>query len=168
LAAKHGLRRFGFHGINYAHVSRVVAAHLRTTPQQLRLIVCHLGNGASVTRIEHGRSVETSMGTTPLEGLVMGSRAGDIDAGIVLHLLQSGEFNAESLDDLLNRASGLVGMTGTQDFAAIEQRAADGDESCRLAITLYAHRIRKYIGAYAAVMGGVDAIVYPLQLSTSS
>jgi acetate kinase len=108
------------------------------------------------------------MGMTPLEGLVMGSRAGDIDAGIVLRLLNSGEFNAESLDDLLNRSSGLVGMTGTQDFAAIQQRAADGDESCRLAITLYAHRIRKYIGAYAAVMGGVDAIVFTAGVGENS
>jgi acetate kinase len=168
LVAKHGLRRFGFHGINYAHVVRVVAVHLCTSAQQLRLVVCHLGNGASVTAIEHGRSVETSMGMTPLEGLVMGSRAGDIDAGIVLRLLNSGEFNAESLDDLLNRSSGLVGMTGTQDFAAIQQRAADGDESCRLAITLYAHRIRKYIGAYAAVMGGVDAIVFTAGVGENS
>jgi acetate kinase len=168
LAAKHGLRRFGFHGINYAHVARAVAAHLRTSSQQLRLIACHLGNGASVTAIEHGKSVETSMGMTPLEGLMMGSRAGDLDAGIVLNLLQSGEFNAESLDDLLNRASGLVGMTGSNDFAAIERRAADGDESCRLAIALYAHRIRKYIGAYAAVMGGVDAIVFTAGVGENS
>jgi acetate kinase len=168
LAAKHGLRRFGFHGINFAHVMHVVATHLRTSPQQLRLVVCHLGNGASIAAIEHGKSVDTSMGMTPIEGLVMGSRAGDLDVGIVLQLLKSGEFNAETLDDLLNRESGLVGLTGTQDFAAIQQRAADGDESCRLAITLYAHRIRKYIGAYAAVMGGVDAIVFTAGVGENS
>ena len=137
-----------------------VATFLRTSPEQLRIVSCHLGNGASVAAIEYGRSVETSMGFTPLEGLVMGTRGGDVDPGIVLHLIQSGEFDVAKLERLLNKESGLLGLTGTFDFAEIEQRAAQGDEECRLAITLYAHRIRKYIGAYAAVMGGVDAIVF--------
>lgn len=160
VAEKYGLRRYGFHGINHAHVAQATASFLKTTPQSLRIISCHLGNGASVAAIEHGNSVETSMGMTPLEGLMMGSRAGDVDAGILLHLLQSGDFDGAKLDRMLNKESGLVGFAGTFDFRAIEERAAAGDEGCRQAITLYAHRIRKYVGAYAAVMGGVDAIVF--------
>jgi len=160
LALRHGLRRFGFHGINHAHVMHAVASHFRASPQQLRIVSCHLGNGASVAAVEYGRSVETSMGMTPLEGLMMGTRSGDIDPGILIHLLKSGDFDAESLDRLLNTQSGLWGLTGTIDFEKIERLAGEGDEQCRLAITLYAHRVRKYIGAYAAVMGGVDAIAF--------
>ncbi len=154
-----GLRRYGFHGISHAHVARTVAEQLRQPVQQLRIISCHLGNGASVAAIEYGRSIDTSMGMTPLEGLMMGTRAGDIDAGILLHLLRRGH-DVERLDALLNRESGLAGLTGTNDARVIQERAAGGDEACRLALTLYAHRLRKYIGAYAAVMGGVDAIAF--------
>jgi acetate kinase len=139
---------------------RAGAQFLRRSPQQLRIVSCHLGNGASVAAIEYGRSVETSMGMTPLEGLVMGTRAGDLDPGVLLHLLRDGGFDAQRLDDLLNRDSGLKGLTGTNDVRDIEQRAAAGDEAARAALTLYAHRARKYIGAYAAMMGGVDAIVF--------
>ena len=154
-----GIRRFGFHGTSHAHVASATAAYLRTEPQRLRIVSCHLGNGASVTAIEYGRSVETSMGMTPLEGLVMGTRAGDLDPGVILQLMREG-MNVDELDRLLNKRSGLAGLTGTNDMREIEQRAAQGDEACRLAITLYAHRVRKYIGAYAAVMGGVDAIAF--------
>ena len=160
LSRAHGLYRVGFHGINHAHVLRATAERLRTPPTQLRIVACHLGNGASVAAIEWGRSVETSMGMTPLEGLVMGTRSGDLDPGIALKLLQAGDFDAARLDELLNVQSGLHGLCGTSDFAAIEQRAADGDEDCRRAIAIYAHRVRKYIGAYAAVMGGIDAIAF--------
>src|SRR5690606_30341790 len=147
LARRHGLRRFGFHGISHQHVATSVAAWMRTAPQALRVISCHLGNGASVAAVEYGRSVETSMGMTPLEGLVMGSRPGDIDPGILLKLLDSGEYDAEGLGRLLNNESGLMGLTGTNDMREIERRAAEGDESCRLAINLFTHRLRKYIGA---------------------
>jgi len=160
LTARLGIRRFGFHGASHAHVTAAVAAHLQTTPQSLRIISCHLGNGASISAIEYGRSVETSMGMTPMEGLVMGSRAGDIDPGVLLHLLQSNEFDVAELDELLNSKSGLVGLTDTNDMREIEQRAAAGDEPSRLAIAVYAHRVRKYIGAYTAVMGGVDVIAF--------
>jgi len=160
LSARHGIRRFGFHGINHAHVMRAVADFLRRPAQQLRIVSCHLGNGASVAAVEYGRSVDTSMGMTPLEGLVMGSRAGDLDPGVLLHLWRSGEYDLPRLDALLNRESGLSGLTGTNDVRAIETRAAAGDEAARLALTLFAHRVRKYIGAYAAVMGGVDAIAF--------
>jgi len=155
-----GLRRFGFHGTSHSHVARAVADELGSEVQSPRIVSCHLGNGASITAIEDGRSVETSMGMTPLEGLVMGSRSGDIDPGILLRLLESGHYDVQSLDTLLNKQSGLKGMTGTNDFREIDARAALGDEDCRLAIAVYAHRIRKYVGAYAAVMGGVDAIAF--------
>jgi acetate kinase len=152
-----GIRRFGFHGINHAHVASSVASYLRSDP---RIICCHLGNGASVTAIEDRRSVDTSMGMTPLEGLVMGTRAGDVDPGVLLQLFRSGEFNVEQLDELLNKGSGLKGLTGSNDMREIEKRASAGDEDCRRAITLYAYRIRKYIGAYAAAMGGVDVVAF--------
>lgn len=157
---KLGIRRFGFHGTSHAHVANAVAKYLRADPHALRVISCHLGNGASVTAIEYGRSIETSMGMTPLEGLIMGTRAGDLDPGVLLELMRRGNLDVDALDTLLNRRSGLNGLTGTNDMREIEQRAAAGDESCRLAITLYSHRVRKYIGSYAAVMGGVDVIAF--------
>ena len=158
LRVGHGIRRFGFHGISHADVMNRVAARLRVPPQELRIVSCHLGNGASVAAIEYGRSVETSMGMTPLEGLVMGSRAGDIDPGVVLELLRTSD--REKVEQLLMHRSGLVGLTGTNDMRQIEQRAGQGDESCRLALGVYAHRVRKYIGAYAATMGGIDVIAF--------
>jgi acetate kinase len=145
-----GIRRFGFHGINHANV----AAHFRSE----RVVSCHLGNGASVAAIERGRSVETSMGLTPLEGLVMGTRGGDLDPGVVLELMRTRDRAA--LDHLLNTDAGLKGLTGTHDMREVERRAAAGDEDCRLAIDIYVHRIRKYIGAYVATLGGVDVIAF--------
>lgn len=153
-----GIRRFGFHGISHSHVMDRIAAAMGADARDLRIVSCHLGNGASVTAVEYGRSVETSMGMTPLEGLVMGTRAGDIDPGVLLELLHT--HDRDALESLLTRKSGLVGLTGTNDMRAVEQRAAEGDEECRLALNLYAHRVRKYIGAYAATMGGVDAIAF--------
>jgi acetate kinase len=155
-----GIRRYGFHGISHAHVMQSVATQLRVEARKLRIVSCHLGNGASAAAIEHGRSVDTSMGMTPLEGLVMGTRAGDLDPGVLLHLLHSKAVDAQALDDVLNGKSGMQGLTGTHDMREIERRASGGDETCQMAIAIYAHRVRKYIGAYAAVMGGVDAIAF--------
>lgn len=155
-----GVRRYGFHGISHAHVMRMVAACMGRAAEELRIVSCHLGNGASVAAIEQGRSVETSMGMTPLEGLVMGTRGGDMDPGALLHLLQAGGMSAAELDVMLNRESGLKGLTGSNDMREIERRAGQGDHGCELALQLYAHRVRKYIGAYTAVMGGVDAIAF--------
>lgn len=160
LCKRLGIRRYGFHGTSHAHVMNSAAAYLQQQPQQLRIISCHLGNGASVAAIEYGRSVETSMGMTPLEGLVMGTRCGDVDPGVLLRIQQVGGMSAEALARLLNNESGLQALAGTSDLGSIEQRAAAGEESCRLALTLYSHRVRKYIGAYAAVMGGVDIIAF--------
>jgi acetate kinase len=164
---QHGLRRYGFHGISHQHVMMSVAEHFCTKPDALRVISCHLGAGASVAAIESGRSVDTSMGMTPLEGLVMASRVGDVDAGIILQLVRTG-LNADQLDELLNRRSGLVGLTGVSDMRAVQARAEAGDQACNLAIALYAYRVRKYIGAYAATMGGVDVIAFTAGIGENS
>lgn len=161
LCEKHGLRRYGFHGPSHHFVAKRAAEHLEADLRDLRLVTCHLGNGCSVAAVEHGHSVETSMGMTPLEGLVMGRRSGDVDPGLLLTLMRKEGLTPDELDDLLNRRSGLDGISGVgRDMRDIEARAAEGDERCRLAIQVFAHRVRKYIGAYAAVMGGVDAIVF--------
>jgi acetate kinase len=135
----------------------------------LRIITCHLGNGCSIAAVEYGRSVETSMGMTPLEGLVMGTRSGDLDPGLMVELMRSEGLDADGLDTLLNRRSGLAGLSGVgNDLRDIEAGAAEGHEGCRLAIQVFAHRLRKYIGAYAAVMGGVDAIVFTAGIGENS
>ena len=161
LAKAHGIRRYGFHGTSHAWVAQRAAAFLGEPVEVLRIITCHLGSGASVAAVEYGRSVETSMGMTPLEGLVMGTRSGDVDPGALLHLMRAESLDADGLDALLNERSGLAGLSGVgSDLRDIEARAAEGDDACRLATRVFAHRLRKYIGAYAAVMGGVDAIVF--------
>lgn len=154
------LRRYGFHGTSHQYVAARAAEFLEADFRDLRLITCHLGNGCSVAAVEYGTSVETSMGFTPLEGLVMGTRCGDLDPGIVLELLRSGSWSIDELDTLLNKESGLKGLSGaTNDMRDILAKAADGDDAAQLAVAVFSHRLRKYIGAYAAVMGGVDAIV---------
>ena len=147
-----GVRRYGFHGISYSYVSSRVDAK--------RHIVCHLGNGASVCAIHDGRSVETSMGFTPMEGLVMGTRAGDLDPGVILYLLRRGKSEQE-LDDLLNHRCGLLGVSGRSgDVRELESAARRGDEAAALALEMFAYRVTKYIGAYATVLGGVDAVTF--------
>ncbi len=161
VAERHGIRRFGFHGISHEYAAGIAAEFLERPLNELRLITLHLGNGTSACAVEFGRSTETSMGNTPLEGLVMGTRSGDVDAGVLLSLLRSGEFTVDELDDLLNNKSGLLGLSGMgNDLREIQQAASDGDSRARLAINVFVHRARKYIGAYAAAMGGVDAIVF--------
>jgi acetate kinase len=161
LNAEFGLRRFGFHGISHAYLARRAAAALGRDPASVALVTCHLGNGCSMSAVEGGRSVETSMGLTPLEGLVMGTRSGDVDPGLLIFLMREAGLDADALDELLNRRSGLAGLSGAgNDMREIEARAARGDSASRLAIEVFAHRARKYIGAYAAVLGRVDAIVF--------
>ena len=160
VATEHNIRRYGFHGISHEYASGIAAHFLQRPIEELRIITLHLGNGASACAVEYGRSSETSMGNTPLEGLVMGSRAGDVDAGVLLSLLRRG-FDVNALDDVLNKKSGLAGLSGLgNDLREIETAAAEGNDHARLAINVFAHRARKYIGAYAAAMGGVDAIVF--------
>ena len=154
-----GLRRYGFHGLSHDAATTAAAAWLGVDRASLRIVSCHLGAGGSVTAVEYGRSVDTSMGMTPLEGLVMATRAGDLDAGVLLELLRAGH-TLDDLDRLLHHDAGLAGLTGTADMRAVERRARAGDADCRLALQVYAHRVRKYIGAAAAAMGGVDAIVF--------
>lgn len=160
VAQQFGIRRFGFHGISHEYAAGIAAEFLQRPINELRIITLHLGNGASACAVEYGHSTETSMGSTPLEGLVMGSRAGDVDAGVILTLLRAG-YGVQELDTLLNQKSGLAGVSGLgNDLREIEDAAANGHDRARLAINVFAHRARKYIGAYAAAMGGVDAIVF--------
>ena len=169
LAEKHGVRRFGFHGPSHQYVAERAAGFLGSPIEQLRIITCHLGNGASATAVEYGRSVETSMGMTPLEGLVMGTRSGDVDPGALLHLAREEGLDLDGLDELLNKRSGLAGLSGVgNDLRDIEEGAAQGNERCRAALHALCHRLRKYVGAYAAVMGGVDAIVFTAGIGENS
>jgi acetate kinase len=161
LMDEHGIRRYGFHGMSHQYVAGRAANYLREDYRNLRIISCHLGNGCSVAAIEFGRSIETSMGMTPLEGLVMGTRSGDIDPGIPAYLHQRTGMGVDEIDELLNRESGLKGLSGVgNDMRDILERSGQGDADAQLAIQVYTHRLRKYIGAYAAVMGGVDAIIF--------
>jgi acetate kinase len=160
LAASLKIRRYGFHGISHAYVAQKAADHLECGLGQLRLVTCHLGNGASACAVEFGTSTETSMGMTPLEGLVMGTRCGDIDPAVVIKLLREGGYAPEEVENLLNCRSGLLGLSGIgKDLRDIEAGAAEGNERARLSIAVFAHRVRKYIGAYAAAMGGIDAVI---------
>jgi len=155
------LRRYGFHGISYRYVLDRLLLCLGESGRSARLIICHLGSGASVCAVREGRSVDTSMGFTPLEGLIMGNRSGDVDPGMVLHMLRVGLVTLEQMDDLLNRQSGLLGLSGRSgDVRDLEQAASAGDSGAELALACFAYRVRKYIGAYAAVLGGVDALVF--------
>ena len=169
LAERHGLRRYGFHGTSHKYVAERAAAHLGRSFREVRLITCHLGNGASVCAIDHGRAVDTSMGMTPLEGLVMGTRSGDVDPGLVLHLSTALGMTPARIDDLLNRESGLLGLSGlSKDMRELEQAAAEGHERARLAIAVFCHRVKKYVGAYLAVLGGADALVFTAGIGQGS
>lgn len=166
VAKRHGIRRYGFHGTSYRYVSRAAAEMLGR--EDLRLIVLHLGNGASAAAIRDGRSVDTSMGLTPLEGLVMGTRSGDIDPAIVFHLNRVAGLSVDDLDDLLNRRSGVLGLSGHADMRQVIELVESGDAAATLAFEVYLHRIRHYIGAYAAVLGGLDALVFTAGVGENS
>ncbi len=167
-AAAHGIRRYGFHGTSYRIVSERTAEFLGRPIEQLRLIVLHLGNGASAAAIHGGRSVDTSMGMTPLEGLVMGTRSGDLDPAVLLYLQRNAGLDVDQLDDLLNRRSGLLGLAGRGDMREVLSAAEHGDAAARLAFDVYAHRLRHYIGAYLAVLGGADAVVFTAGVGENS
>ncbi|HZS76150.1 MAG TPA: acetate kinase [Ktedonobacteraceae bacterium] len=155
-----GIRRFGFHGISHQYCSQRAAQILDKDPSELRLITCHLGNGCSLAAILKGKSIETTMGFTPLEGLMMGSRSGSVDPGILLYLLRQKETTPERLDTTLNKESGLKGIAGASDMRQVLQDARDGKELAKLALDMYIHRLRYYIGAMLATLGGVDALVF--------
>lgn len=160
LAAKHRVRRYGFHGTSHKFVSEAAAAFLDRPLGELKQIVFHLGNGASACAIDGGRSVDTSMGMTPLEGLVMGTRSGDLDPAVLFHLHRKAGLGFDELDTLLNRRSGLLGLSGTGDMRDVTEAAGKGDEAAQLALDVTVHRLRHYLGAYLAVLGGLDVVVF--------
>jgi acetate kinase len=161
LYKKYGIRRYGFHGTSHRYVSARACEILGENPVGLKIITCHLGNGASVCAIKDGISVDTSMGFTPVEGLVMGSRSGDIDMGAVTFIMDKEKIGTKSASILFNKHSGLLGISGiSSDSREIREAANKGDERCLLAIKMFDYRVKKYIGAYAAAMGGVDVIVF--------
>lgn len=168
LAARHGIRRYGFHGTSYQYVSHAAAELLGRPLEETRMVVLHLGNGASAAAIRGGRSIDTSMGLTPLEGLVMGTRSGDIDPAIPFHLHRVAGLSVEELDDLLNRRSGLLGLSGHADMREVIAAADASDLAAATALDVYLHRIRHYIGAYAAVLGGLDALVFTAGVGENS
>ncbi|WP_424891236.1 acetate kinase [Streptomyces sp. XH2] len=159
-ADAHMVRRYGFHGTSHAYVSRETAKLLGKDPSEVNVIVLHLGNGASASAVERGRCVDTSMGLTPLEGLVMGTRSGDLDPAVLLHLSRNAGMSTDEIDTLLNKKSGLIGLCGDNDMREIRRRIDEGDEQAQLAFDIYVHRLKKYIGAYYAVLGKVDAVAF--------
>ena len=159
LYKQYGVRRYGFHGTSHRYVSQRVCEFLDVNPKGKRIITCHIGNGASIAAIMDGKCVDTSMGLTPLEGLMMGTRAGDVDGGAITFLAKKLDLDADGMSNLLNKQSGVLGITGeSSDMRDVENAAANGDERAQLALDMYFYRIKKYIGAYAAAMGGVDII----------
>jgi len=158
---KLGIRRYGFHGTSHRYVAAKAAEILGRPAESLKIITCHLGNGASITAVDGGRSVDTSMGFTPLEGLVMGTRCGDIDPALVPYIMERENLSTKQIDAIMNKNSGMLGLTGTSnDMREILAEAGRGGEQHRLAIEIYCYRVRKYIGAYMAALGGVDAVVF--------
>jgi acetate kinase len=160
LAEKWHIRRYGFHGTSHRYVSEKAAAFLERPGDELNQIVLHLGNGASASAIAGGRAVETSMGLTPLEGLVMGTRSGDIDASIVSYLHREAGMSVEDIESMLNQHSGLLGLAGERDFRRLREMIESGDDTAKLAYDVFIHRLRKYVGAYLAVLGHTDAISF--------
>lgn len=155
------IRKYGFHGISHYFVSHEAATMLGRPVDELKLITCHLGNGSSVTAIDHGRSVDTSMGFTPLEGLPMGTRCGDIDPAVPLYIMGKEELNLQQINALLNKHSGVLGISGvSNDFRTLEEEAAKGDKRATLALEVFCYRLKKYIGSYIAAMNGADVIVF--------
>ncbi|MCS7043900.1 MAG: acetate kinase [Bryobacteraceae bacterium] len=155
------IRRYGFHGTSHRYVSARAAELLGRAPEECRLITCHLGNGCSICAVDGGRAVDVSLGFTPVEGLVMGTRCGDIDPGVVFHLMRARGMSVDEVEELFIRRSGLLGLSGrSNDMRDLVQAAAAGDARARLAIDVFCYRAKKYIGAYWAVLGGADAIVF--------
>jgi acetate kinase len=156
-----GIRRYGFHGISVQYSTRRAAELLQAPTNSLRLIVCHLGNGASVTAVAGGKSVDTSMGFTPLEGIMMGTRSGSVDPGILVHVIRRNGYTADQIDNILNRQSGLLGVSGVSgDMREILEAIEKGNERARLAYQIYAHRLTREIGSMLAVLGGVNALIF--------
>lgn len=169
LYEKYALRRYGFHGTSHKYVAQRAADIMDEHMTNLRIITCHLGNGASIAAVKYGKCIDTSMGYTPLEGLVMGTRSGEIDPAIIPFLMEKENLNAKEIDEYLNKKSGILGISGiSSDFRDVEQAASEGNERAQLAIDIFAYKVKKYIGSYVAAMGGVDAIVFTAGLGENS
>jgi acetate kinase len=163
LYERHGIRRYGFHGTSHRYVSRRLAALLGRKYEDpgLRLVTCHLGNGCSVAAIRGGRSVDTSMGFTPLEGLVMGTRSGDLDPAILLHVMRKEELGGWETNALLNKHSGLIGLSGlSNDMRTLLEAESSGNDRAKTAVDVFCYRLKKYLGAYMAALGGADAVAF--------
>jgi acetate kinase len=160
LAGKWQIRRYGFHGTSHQYVSEQAAAFLYRPLEELNQIVLHLGNGASASAIADGRPVDTSMGLTPLEGLVMGTRSGDIDPGVIGYLCRAAKMSIDEIESMLNQDSGMLGMAGERDFRRLRQMIQSGDSAAQLAYGVFIHRLRKYVGAYLAVLGRTDVVTF--------
>ncbi len=166
---KYGVRRYGFHGTSHKYVTQRAAKMLGKPASELKIITCHLGNGASITAVKNGKSFDTSMGFTPLEGLIMGTRCGDIDPAIIPFLMNKEGLSLEDINNVMNKKSGVLGISGvSNDFREIEEAAEAGNELAKIALETYSYRVRKYIGAYAAAMNGVDAIVFTAGIGENS
>lgn len=169
LYEKYKIRRYGFHGTSHKYVSQRAAALLGKPAEELKLVCCHLGNGSSLTAVKGGKSIETSMGFTPLQGLLMGTRSGDLDPAIVTFILRKENLTVEQLDDFLNKKCGVLGISGvSSDFRDIEEEADKGNYRAKLALQMFAYEAKKYIGAYAAAMNGVDAVVFTAGIGENS
>ena len=166
---KYGIRKYGFHGTSHKYVASRVAKLLGKPIEDTKIIICHLGNGASICAVDGGKSVDTSMGFTPLPGLVMGTRSGDIDPAIVTFLMEKEGLTAKEVDNILNKKSGVLALSQiSSDFREIEDGIVDGDAACRFTMDVYQHRLTSYIGAYAAIMNGVDAIAFTAGLGENN
>lgn len=170
LYEEHGLRRYGFHGTSHKFIARRAAELLGKPLESLKIVSCHLGNGSSIAAVDGGKSIDTSMGMTPLEGLIMGTRCGDLDPGIMLFLLEQKGLSPAELNQLLNKQSGMLGLAevGSPDLRDIEEAAQKGDSKASQALEAFAYRVRKYIGAYAAAMGGLDALLFSAGIGENS
>lgn len=170
LYRKYGLRRYGFHGTSHKYVSHEAARYLDRDIRDLKIITCHLGNGSSIAAVDRGQCVDTSMGFSPLEGLIMGTRCGDLDPAIVLYLIERKGMTASQVSEMLNKRSGMLGLAGigSSDLRDVEQKMLEGHGQARAAFDAFCYRIRKYIGAYMAVLGGVDAIVFTAGIGENS
>ncbi|GAW91399.1 acetate/propionate family kinase [Calderihabitans maritimus] len=169
LGRRYGIRKYGFHGTSHKYVAQRASKLMGRALEELKLVTCHLGNGASVTAIRGGQSVETSMGFTPLEGLTMGTRCGDIDPAVVTFLMEKKQMTVQEVNEFLNKECGVLGISGiSSDFRDLEEAAARGHERAQLALKIFAHDVKKYVGAYVAVLNGIDALVFTAGIGENS
>ncbi|MFD3156526.1 acetate kinase [Haloimpatiens sp. FM7330] len=169
LYSKHSVRRYGMHGTSHKYVSLTAAEMMGKNIEDLKILTCHLGNGASCAAVDHGKVIDTSMGLTPLEGLVMGTRCGDIDPAIVPFVMKAENLSVEEMDNLMNKKSGVLGVSGvSSDFRDIQNAADEGNHRAKLALDMFYYRVKKYIGAYTAAMGGIDCLVFTAGLGENS